>query len=112
MLAKEQFKKIRTCAQIIFLVAAGLYVAQLFWERYAPPVFDRESWTQHDGFMAISYSSMTREPTPGFNSRQQFKAHLSALKAAGYNWITAQDIVDFYDHVGRHGFFKRTGSEK
>lgn len=98
MLTKEQFKKIRTFAQIIFLVAAGLYVAQLFWERYAPPVFDRESWTQHDGFMAISYGSMTREPTPGFNSRQQFKAHLSALKAAGYHWITAQDIVDFYDH--------------
>lgn len=96
MLSKEQLKKIRTLAQIIFLVAAGLYVAQLFWDRHAPPVFDRESWTQHDGFMAISYGSMTREPQPDFNSRQQFRAHLSALKSAGYHWVTAKDIVDFY----------------
>lgn len=96
MLSKERLKIIRTAAQIIFLVLGIAFFVQLFWERYSPPVFDRENWTQRDGFMAISYKSMTRENVPDLNSRQQFKEHLSALKAAGYNWVTTEDIVHFY----------------
>ena len=85
-------------AQILFLVLAVAFLVQLFWKRYTPPVFDRENWTQRDGFMAISYNSMTREPVENLNSRQQFKEHLEALKTAGFNWVTAKDIVDFYEN--------------
>jgi len=98
MLAKESIKKLRTLAQIFFLVLASGFLANLLWASYSPPVFYRENWTQRDGFMAISYNSMTRDPVEGRNSRQQFSAHLTALKAAGFNWITAKDIVDFYEN--------------
>ena len=98
ILSKELLKKIRTAAQIIFLALGIVFFVQLFWERYTPPVFDRENWTQRDGFMAISYNSMTREVVEGLNSRQQFKEHLEALTEAGFNWITAKDIVDFYEN--------------
>lgn len=96
MRSKETWKVLRSCLQWVFLIAVSVYIVQLFIERGVPPQFDRESWTQRDGFMAISYKSMTRETVPGLNSRQQFAEHLSALKAAGYNWITTEDIVHFY----------------
>ena len=95
-LSKDTWKVLRSCLQWAFLIAVTVYIVQLFIERGAPPQFDRESWTQRDGFMAISYKSMTRENVPGLNSRQQFEEHLSALKAAGYNWITTEDIVHFF----------------
>jgi len=96
-IAKKNIWKIfRTVLQVICLVCVAGYIVWLYMERGVPPHFDRDSWTQRDGFTAISYSELTREPKPGLNSRQQFAVQVAALKQAGYHWITTDDIVQFY----------------
>lgn len=96
--SKDIRKIIRTCLQVAVLLALAFFVAHLFIERGEPPHFDREQWTARDGFTAISYGSVTREDTPGLNSRKQLAEHISALTDAGYNWITTEDIVNFYNN--------------
>ncbi len=96
VLSKDAWKALRSCLQWIFLIAVGGFAVHLFLERGAPPRFDRESWTQRDGFTAISYSSLTHGEKPGLNSREQFARHVAALEAAGYQWITTDDIVRYY----------------
>ena len=95
-LSKDTWKVLRSCLQWVFLIAVTVYVVQLFIERGVPPRFDRESWTQRDGFTAIAYSSLTRDESTEHNSRQQFERHVAALEKAGYNWITTEDVIRFY----------------
>ena len=95
-LSKDTWKAARSCVQWLILAAIGIFVVQLFIERGSPPQFDRESWTQRDGFTAISYGSLTRDDKPGLNSRGQFAQHLAAIEKAGYQWITTDDILRFY----------------
>lgn len=94
---EKNFRKIiRTCLQVLILIGLAFFVSHLFMERGAPPHFDREQWTARDGFVAISYGSVTRGDSEGLNSRKQLAEHIAALSAAGYNWITTEDIVNFY----------------
>lgn len=94
--SKNTWKVLRSCLQWAFLVALGIFVAQLFIERGTLPHYDRESWTQRDGFTAISYSSLTLDDNSSHNSRTQFAAHVAAIENAGYQWITTDDIIRFY----------------
>ena len=95
-LSKDTWKAVRSCVQWVILAAICVFVVQLFIERGSPPHFDRESWTQRDGFTAISYGSLTRDDKPGLNSRGQFAQHVAAMEKAGYQWITTEDIIKFY----------------
>lgn len=96
MLSKDIWKALRSLLQWAFLIATCIFVGQLFIERGDPPQFDRQSWTQRDGFTAISYSSLTRDEMPELNSRHQFALHAAALEKAGYHWITDEDVISFY----------------
>lgn len=95
-LSKDSWKILRSCLQWAFLIGLCVFIVQLFIERGRPPQFDRESWTQRDGFTAISYGSLTRDDKPGLNSRKQFAEHVAALEKAGYQWITTDDVISFY----------------
>ena len=95
-LSKDTWKAVRSCVQWVILAAICVFVVQLFIERGSPPHFDRESWTQRDGFTAISNGSLTRDDKPGLNSRGQFAQHVAAMEKAGYQWITTEDIIKFY----------------
>lgn len=95
-LSKDTWKTLRSCLQWVFLIGLSIFIVQLFVERGRPPQFDRESWTQRDGFTAISYGSLTRDEKPGLNSRQQFALHVAALEKAGYQWISTDDVISFY----------------
>ena len=95
-LSKDTWKILRSCLQWAFLIGLCVFIVQLFIERGRPPQFDRESWTQRDGFTAISYGSLTRDEKPGLNSRQQFAEHVAAIEKAGYQWITSDDVISFY----------------
>ncbi|MCH5144570.1 hypothetical protein JMF94_05675 [Desulfovibrio sp. UIB00] len=95
-LSKDTWKILRSCLQWVFLIGLCVFIVQLFIERGRPPQFDRESWTQRDGFTAISYGSLTRDEKPGLNSRQQFAEHVAAIEKAGYQWITSDDVISFY----------------
>lgn len=94
--SKDAWKALRSCLEWAVLVLLCIFVVRLFIERGRPPQFDRESWTQRDGFTAISYGSLTRDDRSGLNSRRQFALHVAAMEKAGYQWITTDDIVRFY----------------
>ena len=102
----------RSCIQWLILVCVCIFVVQLFIERGSPPQFDRESWTQRDGFTAISYGSLTREDKPGLNSRGQFAQHLEAILQAieegvnvgGYYIWSLMDVLSW-----SNGYNKRYG---
>lgn len=93
---KELRKKISVAIQAILLGLAALWMILQFLDMGSPPRFQRDRWTQRDGFMAISYRSLTRDADSGLNHVGQFDEHLSALTAAGYNPITMDDVIDFY----------------
>lgn len=89
-------KVFSVCFQILVLMGVGFLLARQFMETGEPPEFNREHWAQRDGFVAISYQSLTRTPEEGLNSREQFVEHLQALQDAGYSFVTSDDISDFF----------------
>jgi hypothetical protein len=96
--SKDKRKAFAVLVQIAVMGALAFWVVSQFMDLGAAPVYDRDAWTQRDGFVAISYIGLTRDKQEGVNSVGQFTAHLQALKDAGYTFITGQDIVNFYNH--------------
>jgi hypothetical protein len=84
--------------QVVGLGAILFWLVSRFPAPGAPPVFDRDKWTQRDGFIAITYTSLSKINEEDCNSVNQFTEHLAALKEAGYNCVTGEDIVNFYNN--------------
>ena len=82
-LSKDTWKAVRSCVQWVILAAIGIFVVQLFIERGSPPQFDRESWTQRDGFTAISYGSLTRDESRGSIRAGSLRSIWQPLKRPG-----------------------------
>ena len=95
--SKDTRKIIRQILQMVCLLAIGLCLWWVNMEKGEPPDFQRDLWTQRDGFLAISYNALTDVGTEKHNSRKQFKAHMQKLKEEGYSYICSQDIIDFYN---------------
>lgn len=78
------------------LIGVAALIAGLLMDLGGPPAFERHTWTQRDGFVAISYQALCRTEKESGMPRERFSAHLKAIRDAGYTFITTQDIVDFY----------------
>jgi hypothetical protein len=95
---KDIRKAFSVIIQFTVMAAVGGCIAVQFMDLGEKPVFERETWTQRDGFTAISYQALTRSEDEGINTVSQFTSHLEALKREGYTFITGRDIVDFYNN--------------
>ncbi|MFT9818685.1 polysaccharide deacetylase family protein [Lysinibacillus sp. NPDC056185] len=49
-----------------------------------------------DGFIALSYFGVSRGESPKYVSKENLKKQLALLESQGYQTITQQDILDFY----------------
>ncbi len=98
LILKRPRKAMRVAVQLLVSLVLVAWMGWIFHEKGGPQEFHREEWTQRDGFMAIAYSSMTRDGQEDRNSREQFNEHLKALADAGYTSITTDDIIDFYNN--------------
>ena len=50
------------------------------------------------GFVALSYFGVSRIGTKDLIAKNRLEEHLQALKNSGYETITQQDIIDYYEH--------------
>lgn len=99
-------KDSNTGAWLMLLGAACLSVAlwgpisRLYWRMHNKAVSADLSAIERtsDCFVAISYEGVAKEPEPWnpFISTANFQEHLIALKEAGYNPITLEDVRAFY----------------
>lgn len=92
-------KKRRVILQAIILVLlVGSFFHVVFSKDIPQPLTPAPNqWTQRDGFIAVSYGGLARKEKEGGKtvSRQLFENHMRALKEAGYNVITTQDVIDY-----------------
>ena len=95
---RKNFRKAsRTVLQLLILALSGwlLYDKLADTERYAEP--DRSTWTNRDGFIALSYFGVGRQGSPKVMAKKQLDRHLGVLRELGFETISQQDIIDFYE---------------
>ena len=97
MRRKNSRKAVRTALQFIVLALAGwaLYHELADTKRYVEP--DRSSWTNRDGFIALSYFGVDRTGSPKLMSDDQLDRQIETLHDLGFVTISQQDIIDFYE---------------
>lgn len=88
-------KRIFHLAQWAALLAIALFVVRTVTLPVQPPEYEPQRWASWDGFYAISYRGVTREPGPAYVTPRQLAGHLRALRAAGYRTIRPQDALAF-----------------
>ena len=94
---KDKRKFIRTIFQILFLVLIfGILIRAIFdLETYEP--LDPSLSTNNKGFIAISYFGVDRAQKPTLIDNDMLSKHLKAMKDSGFETISQQDILDFYN---------------
>ncbi|MEK4343094.1 polysaccharide deacetylase [Brevibacillus sp. FSL L8-0710] len=94
---KNRAKRMKTIVQLILLLAVAILLYQTVFDvrKYAEP--DKTAWSNHDGFIALSYFGVGRSGTPKLVAKKQLDEHLKALYDQGYVTISQQDILDFYE---------------
>ncbi|KMY28335.1 polysaccharide deacetylase [Lysinibacillus xylanilyticus] len=92
---KNRRKVIRSIVQaiiVIFLAIILIRVVFLTEKR----VEETASLKNKDGFIALSYFGVSRGESPKYVSKENLKKQLALLESQGYQTITQQDILDFY----------------
>lgn len=94
---KNRRKKVKVVVQVLLLVLLLTILANtvLDLRTYSEP--DRSTWSQTDGFIAISYFGVGRNASSKLVAKSQLDAHLKVLHEQGYVTISQQDIIDFYE---------------
>lgn len=92
---KNRRKIIRSIVQaiiVIFLATILIRVVFLTEKRVEETV----PLENNDGFIALSYFGVSRGESPKYVSKENLKKQLAFLESQGYQTITQQDILDFY----------------
>lgn len=95
---RKNRKKIeKTILQVIILLVVGFVLFDVIFgiKKYEEP--DKSEWKQRDGFIAISYFGVGRSATSKLVAKSQLDQQLKALYDQGYQTISQQDILDFYN---------------
>ncbi|MED5018722.1 polysaccharide deacetylase family protein [Paenibacillus chibensis] len=93
---KNRRKRIKTAAQLVILLVVVILLIQTIFNtrHYAEP--SKETWTNHQGFIALSYFGVDRAGSPKLVAKKQLEQQLEVLNDQGYQTISQQDILDFY----------------
>ena len=100
---KENRKKFRVVLQLIILIALALVLifALFTLRKYVPFQQRAEVPVNGDrGFVALSYFGVARTGDQNLIARDRLREHLQAMKASGYETITQQDVIDYYEGHG------------
>lgn len=98
---KNRRKFLRVILQVLILagVVFILLTAIFTYRKYKPFQERGEDVAIEDkGFVALSYFGVSRIGTKDLISKNRLEEHLQALKNSGYETITQQDIIDYYEH--------------
>lgn len=94
---KNRRKFIRTILQFIVLIAVGYWIVNALTTIKEYEEGDRASWSNTKQFIAVSYFGVARSATSDHMAKAELGAQLKALKDHGYETISQQDIIDFYE---------------
>lgn len=94
--AKDRKKVIRSIIQaVIVIMLATILIRAIFlmnkFEEASAPL------TNEEGFVALSYFGVSRGESPKYVSKGNLDKQLSLLAKQGYQTISQQDIIDFYE---------------
>ena len=84
-------------AQWLALVALAAGVVWMVVKPPPPVDYAPETWSNWDGFMAISYAGVSRNDSSLYPSSKTLAGHFEALQAAGYHTVTPDDTLAFLE---------------
>lgn len=96
---KNRRKFVRVLLELLVLAGLGCILAlALFTFKKYQPYQERKDVPVSDdrGFVALSYFGVARTGTDSLIARERLLEHLQALKLNGYETITQQDILKYY----------------
>ena len=82
--------------QFAVLLCAAYVGVTFFVRDKALPERTVSTWSQREGFAALSYGGVSRTNQAGIIPKHLLEQHLKALADAGFTTITSSDIVAFY----------------
>lgn len=95
---KNRKKFIRTFFQIIFIfiIIALVLNSLLDFKKYTTP--DKSKWDNNDSFIAVSYFGVDWNGSAKRLSRKEIRKQISHFKKQGYETISTNDIINFYEN--------------
>ncbi|MEQ6356972.1 polysaccharide deacetylase family protein [Lysinibacillus sp. M3] len=92
---KNRRKIIRSIVQAIIVIFLAIILIRVVFltEKRVEETVPLEN---KDGFIALSYFGVSRGESPKYVSKENLKKQLALLESQGYQTITQQDILDFY----------------
>lgn len=92
---KNRRKIIRSIVQAIIVIFLAIILIRVVFltEKRVEETVPLEN---KDGFIALSYFGVSRGESPKYVSKENLKKQLSLLESQGYQTITQQDILGFY----------------
>lgn len=92
---KNRRKIIRSIVQAIIVIFLTIILIRIVFltEKRVEETVPLEN---KDGFIALSYFGVSRGESPKYVSKENLKKQLALLESQGYQTITQQDILDFY----------------
>ncbi|ANY71978.1 polysaccharide deacetylase [Paenibacillus ihbetae] len=94
---KNRRKVIKVIGQIILLAVAAVVLINAVFDLQTYQEPDKSKWRQDEGFIALSYFGVGRSGTSKLVSQDQLDAQLKALYDQGYETISQQDVIDYYE---------------
>lgn len=83
--------------QVVSILAAIAWFVNALVIRGDPRDPERGTWTQRDGFAAISFSGIARTEDGVRATRDRLTELLKALDGEGYRSVATEDLVNFYE---------------
>ncbi len=95
--AKNIGKVIRTIIEAIVILAVVTVFVFLVVnvKHYQEP--DKSSWTNREGFVALTYFGVNRAGSSKLIPQKELEKQLKILHDMGYQTVSQQDILDFYN---------------
>ena len=94
---KNRRKVRRSIFQLGILLVIVFLVFQTFVEINHYDASNTKDWKNKRGFIALSYPGVSRDGSDSLFAKKQLQRQLEALTNQGYETISQQDILDFYN---------------
>ncbi|WP_029054846.1 polysaccharide deacetylase family protein [Sporosarcina ureae] len=95
---KNRRKVRRSIFQLCILLVIVFLVFQTFVEMNRYDASDTKEWKNKRGFIALSYPGVSRDGSDSLFAKKQLQQQLEALMEQGYETISQQDILNFYNN--------------
>lgn len=90
-------KVIKVILEIVILIFLAFLLIQMVFitKQYQP--LSSDQLTNTDGFIALSYFGVDRSGSTKYIARDELEKQLKTLKAQGFETISQEQIIDFYE---------------